>query len=68
MKPKPKNALRWAAYGAFIGAAYIILVPGNWSALNVHWGFAGGQVFGGALAGAVMGGGAAAIINFFSKG
>ncbi len=73
MKPKPKNRLRWAAYGAFIGTAYIIFSQGGqWAEIGVYptgpRQFAAvGEVIGGAIGGAALFGIAAAIINFFSK-
>ncbi len=73
MKPKPRNPLRWAAFGALIGAAYTILSQGGqWAEIGVYpmgpQQFAAvGEVIGGAIGGAIMGGGVAAIMNFFSK-
>jgi hypothetical protein len=73
MKPKPKNWQRWAAYGAFIGAAYTIFSRGGqWAEFGAHpmepWEFAAiGEVIGGAIGGAVLFGGAAASINYFRK-
>jgi hypothetical protein len=69
MKPKPKDRLRWAACGAFIGAAYsIFLQGGQWAdPMGPPQLAAVGEVIGGAIGGAALFGIAAAIINFFSK-
>ena len=71
MKPQPRNAVRWAAYGAFLGAAFIVLSQGShWVEIGLtgprQWA-AFGEVIGGAVAGALLGAVAALVTNFFGR-